>query len=390
MGDSTMHAARRLALSVSLMSFLACPMSSHIASAQDRPKPLVIPLQPFGLPKGFFSGGRSLTCFHAHKSGTRLFWLDNSHIFVAFTTNSPCTFKSGSDTASVRAVIFERTGAKVASRDWPLEGDFTLFAGPNHLVVLWRGNKLEFLDDHLQPVDSGELAEKPKGLYVTPARHTIPLLSADGHNFEFYSASPLKLLTTIPIDQSTEINAVEDWTPGDERVAGVHCQDKSDYSCTKILVLTPDANFLRPDGEPWSYEETAKPVALHPIGFLDPTHLLVSRLEKGFLRSPQVLIIRSDGSKTLLPNPGASFFVHDIAGITADGTRFGLEYTAASMCENCVSERRFVVEELDSKRFLFEKYGSPFFSRFELSPDGKSVAVLDDGALSIYPLPAHE
>jgi hypothetical protein len=258
------------------------------------------------------------------------------------------------------------------------------------MVVLWKGSDLEFLDDHLQTVESGELAEKPKGLYVTPARRTIPLLSADGRNFEFYTVGPLKLLTTIAIDQSTDANAVEDWTPGDERVAGVRCLDKSDYTCTKILVLTPDANYLRPDGEPWSYEETAKPIALHPIGFLDPTHLVMSRLEKGFLHNPQVFIIRRDGSKTQLPNPGASFNVRDIAGIAGDGSRFGLVYTAASMCEDCASEKRFVVEEVDSKKFLFEKSGSPLFSRFELSPDGKSVAVLDDGALTIYPLPTHD
>jgi len=383
-----MHAARRLASWISLACILAC--LALPARAEDKLKPLIIPLQPFGLPKGFFGGGRSLTCFHVHVAGTRLFWLDATHIFVAFTTNSPCTLKSGSDEASLRVIVFEKSGAKIASRDWPIEGDFTLFAGPKHLVVLWKGSKLEFLDDHLQTVESGELDQKPKGLYVTPARRTIPLLSADGRNFEFYSVSPLKLLTTIAIDQSTEANAIEDWAPGDERVAGVHCQDKSDFSCTKILVLTPDANYLLPDGEPWSYEETAKPVALRPIGFLDSAHLLISRLEKGFLHNPQVFIVRRDGSRTPLPNPGAPFFIRDIAGISPDVSRFGLEYAAASMCEECVSEKRFVVDEVDSKKFLFEKYGSPFFSRFELSPDGKSVAVLDDGVLAVYPLPTHE
>ena len=385
-----MHLAGRLGVSLRLLSLLICLSFCVSVNAEDKPKPLVIPLQPSGLPKGFFSGAHSLTCFHLHIAGTRLFWLDANHIFVAFTTNPPCTLKTGSSAATVRAIVFEKTGAKVATRDWPVEGDFTVFAGPNHMVVLWKGSDLEFLDDHLQTVESGELAEKPKGLYVTPARRTIPLLSADGRNFEFYTVGPLKLLTTIAIDQSTDANAVEDWTPGDERVAGVRCRDKSDYTCTKILVLTPDANYLRPDGEPWSYEETAKPIALHPIGFLDPTHLVMSRLEKGFLHNPQVFIVRRDGSKTQLPNPGASFNVRDIAGIAGDGSRFGLVYTAASMCEDCASEKRFVVEEVDSKKFLFEKSGSPLFSRFELSPDGKSVAVLDDGALTIYPLPAHD
>jgi len=384
-----MLAARHRIFFVALFFLLICLSLSHGVYAEDRPRPLVIPLQPFGLPKGFFNAGRSFTCIHMHLAGTRLFWLDDHRILVAFTTNPPCTFKGGSDTVNLRAVVFDKTGAKIASRDWLIEGDLTLFAGPGHMVVLWKGSRLDFLDDHLQTVETGELAEKPKGLYVTPARRTIPLLTADGRGFEFYTASPLKLLTTISIDQSTEINQVEDWTPGDERLAGVLCHDKSDFSCTKILVVTPDANFLRPDGVPWSYEETAKPVALHPIGFLDATHLLISRQEKGFFHNSQVFIVRPDGSKTLLPSPGAMFNVRDIAGISSDGARFGLDY-ASAVCENCLAERRFVVEEVDSKRFLFEKPGSPFFSRFELSPDGKSVAVLDDGALIVYPLPEHQ
>jgi len=385
-----MHLARRPAVLLGLFCLLpglALPVYGH---AEDKPKPVVIPLEPLGLPKGLFSGGRSFSCFHLHAAATRLFWLDSSHVLVAFTTNPPCTFRSGSDAASLRAIVFDKSGAKIASHDWPLAGDFTLFAGPDHRVVLWKGSELEFLDDQLKPVEAGELAEKPKGLYVTPARRTIPLLSADGRNFEFYGVGPLKLLTTIAIDQTTEANAVEDWTPGDERLAGTYCRDKSDFSCTRILVLTADANFLAPDGAPWSYQETNKPVALHPIGFLDSTHLLISRLDKGFFHSPQVFVVRPDGSRTLLPSPGGPFYVEKIAGIADGGSRFGLEYTADPDCmgRNCVAYRRFVVEEVDSKKFLFDKYGSPYFSSFELSPDGKSVAVLDEGAISIYPLPA--
>jgi hypothetical protein len=383
-----MHSARRLALLIGLVSLVACFTLASAIRAEDKPKPLVIPLQPFGLPKNFFTVGRSLTCFHMHLAGTRLFWLDSSHIFVAFTTNSPCTFKASSEgPAKLRALIFDRTGAKLASRDWPVENNFTLFAGPDNLIVMWKGSRLEFLDEQLRTVESGELDEPPKGLYVTPARRTIPLLTADGRFFEFYGVNPLKLLTTIALDQTTEINTVEEWTPGDERVAGSRCTDKSDFSCTKIFVLASDANFIHPDGAPWSYEEANK-VSLHPVGFLDATHLLISRQDKNFFHSPQVFLVRPDGSKTLIPSPGGPFNIRGIAGIADGGSRFGLEYMAEGLCEDCPGERRFVVDEVDSKKFLFERYGTPYFSRFELSPDGKSVAVFDDDALFIYPLPA--
>ncbi len=386
-----MHWARRLASSLSLASLLVCLAVSLPGHAEDKPKPLVIPLEPFGLPKGFFTGGRSFGCLHVHIAGTRLFWLDSDHLFVAFTTGPPCTFRSGPDTVRLRAIVFDRKGAKIASRDWPLEDNLTLFAGPRQTVVLWRRNLLQFLDEHLKTVESGEFDEKPRGLYVTPLRRTIPLLTADGRTFEFYGAGPLKLLSSIALDQTTEVNSVEvdDWTPGDERVAGKHCKDKSPFSCSKIIILTPDANFISPEGAPWSYEETEKPVALDPVGFLDATHLVISRLEKGFFHTPQAFIVRPDGSKTLLPAPGGMFSLGRIAGVADGGSRFGLEYIASGMCDDCITARRFVVDEIDSKKSLFDRYGTPYFSRFELSPDGKSVAVLDDGAVSIYALPDH-
>lgn len=381
-----MHSARRL---VWLLTLLLLPTWAVVAMAgygEDKPKPTIISLGPFGIPKGFFTSNLLHACLHEHAAGTRLFWLDSSHIFVAFTTNPPCTFRSHSEPDALRVLVFDSSGAKIASHDWPLEDDLTLFAGPNHSIVLWEGNKLEFLDTHLQPIESGELAEKPKGLWVTPARRTIPLLSADGRNFEFYGAAPLRLLTTIAIDQSTEANSVEDWTPGDERVAGVRCKDKSSYSCNKIIVLTADANFLAPDGAPWSYDEGEKPVILHPIGFLDPTHLLISRQEKGLFHSPQTFIVRPDGSRTLVLTPGGQLYLRGIVGIAAGGTRFALEYCMEDLDEDCLAYKRFIVEEVDRKKTLFEKSASSVFSHAQLSPDGKSIAILDDGVVAIYPL----
>ncbi|MBV8671883.1 MAG: hypothetical protein JOZ33_00495 [Acidobacteriaceae bacterium] len=361
-------------------------LAISIAAAEDKSRPIIIPLQQFGVPKGLFPNTRPFTCFHVHAAGTRLFWVDSKHIFVAFTTNPPCTVRSDSEPPSIRGIVFDRSGAKIASRDWAVQDDLTVFAGPDGSIVLWKGNRLEFFDTHLKPIDSGELSEKPKGIWVTPLRHTIPLLSADGRNFEFYGANPLKLLTTIALDQSTEINAVADWVPGDERVAGSRCTDKSIYSCTKILVVTPDANFIAPDGAPWSYQETDKPVSLQPIGFLDSTHLLISRQDKNFFHSTQLFIVRPTGAKIPVPGVGYSYIPHDLIGVA--GNRFALEFLAQGMCEDCIAGRRFVVGEMDAHKFLFEKNGSPYFSRAELSPDGKSIAILDDDSISIYALPA--
>ncbi|MBV8115745.1 MAG: hypothetical protein JO300_13465 [Silvibacterium sp.] len=367
-----------------LLAILVLTLSTA-ARAEEKNHPVVIPLDPFGIPKGLFPNTRPFACFHVHTAGTRIFWLDTTHIFVAFTTNSPCTVKSGQEPASIRGIVFDRSGTKIATRDWPAQDDLTVFAGPGRSIVVWKGNRLEFFDSQLRPIDSGELSEKPKGIWVTPRRRTIPLLSADGRNFEFYGTNPLKLLTTIALDQSSEINKVTEWVPGDERVAGSLCRDKSEYTCTKILVVTPDANFITPDGAPWSYEETDKPVSLQPIGFLDPTHLLISRQDKNFFHSPQLFIVRPTGAKTPVPGVGYSYTVHDLIGV-ADN-RFALEFYAQGLCDECIAGRRFVVGDMDAHKFLFEKNGSAYFSRAELCPDGKSIAILDNNAISIYTLP---
>jgi hypothetical protein len=368
---------------LALLALLALPVASR---TEDKSHPFVIPLEQFGIPKGLFPNNRPFACFHVHAAGTRLFWLDATHIFVAFTTNPPCTVKSDQEPSAIRGIVFDRAGTKIASRDWPAEEDLTLFAGPGGTIVVWKGSRLEVFDSHLHAIDSGELSVKPKGIWVTPLRRTIPLLSADGRNFEFYGTNPLKLLNSIALDQSTEINAVTDWVPGDERVAGSLCKDKSIYTCTKILVVTPDANFISPDGAPWSYEETDKPVSLQPIGFLDATHLLISRQDKNFFHTPQLFIVRPTGARTPIPGAGYSYTVHDLIGVAEN--RFALEFFAQGMCEDCIAGRRFVVGEMDGHKFLFEKNGSAYFSRAELCPDGKSIAILDNDAISIYALPA--
>ncbi len=386
-----MHSAHRLAFWFALLLPFASVAVPHAAHTEDKPKPITISLAPFGIPKAFFYGSFLHGCFHLHAAGTRLFWLDSSHIFVAFTTNAPCTYRSHTEPENLRTLVFDTMGTKIAAHDWSLEEDLALFAGPNQSIVVWKGSKLEFLDAHLQTVETGELAEKPKGLWVTPGRRTIPLLSADGRNFEFYAANPLRLLTTIALDQSTEANAVEDWVPGDERVAGAHCRDnKSPYTCNKILVLTPDANFLSPDGAPWSYDESDKPIALHPIGFLDSKHLLILRQEKKLFHSPEVFIVRPDNSKTLVASPGGQLDLHGIVGIAAGGNRFALEYCSEGEEGECLAYKKFIVEETDRKKALFEKSALSVFSRAQLSPDGRSIAVLDDAAVTIYQLPAPE
>jgi hypothetical protein len=377
-----------------LATLFFCTPALH-AQEKSFPKPTIIPLESYGIPKGLFALDRPFLCFHDHPAGTRLFWLDTTHVFVAFTTSRPCTRRADTEPLALRALVLDisgdTSGKNTATRTWTLGDAFSLFAGPNHSVIVKQGSRLDMLNEHLQTTESGELSEKPKGLWVTPRRRTIPLLSADGHNFEFYSTDPLKQISTIALDSSSEINAVKEWIPGDERVAGSLCHDKSVFqksvfTCAKILVLTAETNFLKPDGEPWSYAETEKPVWLQPIGFLDATHLVIARQEKGLFKNMQMFIVRPNGSKSPLPAIG-SLDPSRIIGATEDGSRFGMEFTAPGNCEDCISAKIFTVTEPDSHQFLFEKEATPYLSQGELSPDGKWMAILDNGAVTLYPMP---
>lgn len=362
-------------------------LSSTSTRAEKHGKPLVIHLEPFGIPRGLFGSGGPMLCLHEHAAATRLFWLDDTHLFAAFTTNPPCTLHSNTVPPTLRGLVFDATtGVKVASHDWPITEETSLFPGPDHSIVVRNGNSLELLNQRLEKIEAGELEDSPKGMWSTPRRRTVPLLSSDGRRYEFYAANPLRLLDTISLDATDEVRAIPEWIAGDERIAGSRCTAKSVYSCTKIVVLTSDAKFLEPDGAPWSYQETEKPVWLQPIGFLDATHLLIEREDSNFFHSAQVLIVTPNGSRIQLPALG-SLYPRKIAGIAVDGSRFGIALYALGGCTECVIANFFAVAEPDAKKFLFERRASPYMSAGELSPDGKWMAILDDDTVTLYPMP---
>jgi hypothetical protein len=381
--DREMDRARRLRFLFLRLGLLAFAIASVGGRAEEKSKPFVLALKSYGIPDGLFVSRNPFGCLHERPAATSMFWLDGSHIFVAFTTDIPCGGKSQSP-ERLRAIVFDTTGARIASRDWPVEGELDLFAGPDHTIVLRQGVSLQFVDDHLQIVDTGKFDESPKEFWVTPEGRTMPILSADGQDFEFYGIRPLKLVSTIGLGQSAESKSVIDWIPGDERVAGARCREKETFSCNKILVLTADVNFLAADGAPWSYEEANQAVSLRPISFLDSTHLLISRTEKKLFHGGDLAVITPDGSKAILPNAGTGLRPHKTIGVA--GSRFGLEYTP-DHCDACDGAKGFTVIDLVSRKVLFKKLGSAYFSRSQLSPDGKSMAILDNGAIDIYPLP---
>src|ERR1700759_1963976 len=122
------HRTLRCAQLLLLAVFLFLPSALR---AEKKGKPLVIRLEPFGIPRALFGGGGPLLCLHGHAAGTRLFWLDATHLFVAFTTNPPSPFHpSASDPPMLGGIVFDTTtGTRIASHDWPIGEEFGIFAG---------------------------------------------------------------------------------------------------------------------------------------------------------------------------------------------------------------------------------------------------------------------
>jgi hypothetical protein len=99
-----------------------------------------------------------------------------------------------------------------------------------------------------------------------------------------------------------------------------------------------------------------------------------------------MLIVTPNGSRIQLP-PIGSFYPRKIAGIAQNASRFGIAMYALGACTDCIIANFFAVAEPDARKFLFEKRGSPYISAGELSPDGRWMAILDDSAVTLYPLP---
>lgn len=354
-------------------------MHAFGAVAESEKPSLVIPLEPEGAPKELFT---NKFCNH-FRGSTSLSWLTADRVAVAFTTERPCSKEALTPSNMARVVIFDLSGKKIASQDWKIEEHFAIARGPGGTLVISHGSKLQFFDPQLHEVESGQFDTPPSGLFETPFGRTLPLLTEKGNSVEFYTIEPLKLVSTLsrqslPAGSDFHIRAA-----GDERAAAVACAGRTALSCNRIQILIPEANFSLPNGQPWSYQEPEKKVDLNPIGFLSDSELLIHR--EGLI-GEGVLLSKSDGNTTPLPQAKGLPRPVTMVGVAPGGKRFALEAGGDPVVASNYN-KHFVVVDLDKPKAILEKSGSAFGGEGGMSPDGKWFAIMDKAELSLYPLP---
>jgi hypothetical protein len=374
-----MRDARPFLLLVSLLFIY----SLGAVATSEKPS-LVIPLESEGAPKELFVSKPGITCLHGFRGWTGLFWLTVDRIAVAFTTEKPCNKEAGTSSNTVRVVVFNLNGKKVASQDWKVEERFVVVRGPVGTLVVSRGNKVQFFDPELHEVESGQFDALPSALFETPFGRTLPVLTDKGNIVEFYSIQPLKLVSTLSRQSLPRASELDIEAAGDERAAAAACSGRTALSCNRIQVLVPEANFALPNGQPWAYEEPGKKVDLDPIGFLSDGELLIHR--DAFFSSGEVLLSKSDGSATPLPQAKGLPRPVRMVGVAPGGKRFSLEAGGDPTVSNNYA-KHFVVADVDKPKALLEKIGSAFGGAGGMSPDGKWFAFMDKAELRLYPLP---
>jgi len=369
-----MRNARPFLLLVSLLL-----MHTLGAVAESEKPSLVIPLEPEGAPKELFA---NKFCSH-FRGSTSLFWLTADRVAVAFTTEKPCSKEAGTPSNMVRVVVFDLSGKKIASQDWKIEEHFGLVRGPGGTLVVSHGSKIQFFDPQLHEVESGQFDTPPSDLFETPFGRTLPVLTDKGNSVEFYTIQPLKLASTLSRQNLPGASELQIKAAGDERAAAAACTGRTALSCTKVQVIIPEANFSLPNGQPWAYEEPGKKVDLNPIGFLSDGELLIHR--EGLI-GDAVLLSKSDGSTTPLPQAKGLPRPVQMVGVAPGGKRFALEAGGDPMVSSSY-DKHFVVVDLDKPKALLEKTGSLKGGEGAMSPDGKWFAIMDKAELSFYPLP---
>jgi hypothetical protein len=305
-------------------------------SADAQTKPIVsIDLTTAGIPQDAFSRKNYKDCPRQYFGYRSVEWLDEHRILVAFNTSPDCALKDGLLDGSLRIATFDLQGKMLQSTDVAYQaGDGGavrvishggIWIGPDHTVIV------EIPSPHLKALPDS----RDKVLVFSDELTQIQVFDTDDHDrigdgthFAGVTEDRRRVLFSTPSDRETK--------------------ERTCLSYSKFPVTDPDACSLydlgsikqRPDvtAVPKGYEFRAFPGA-SPDG----------------LRS-SVFAVKEENAPCML---------------------FG---------KFCRLKGTIVVFEPKTKRTLL-KMDIPLDGRAALSPDGRSLAVLQQNKLEIFVVP---
>jgi hypothetical protein len=367
------------------------------AFSQEKPQPqITVDLKPLGAaPDLFADQGNSK---YQQRGVVQVFWPDEAHIAVAFSTNRRWTSTQKPEALHIHLIIFDLQGKQLHSRDWDFGADgpeatmtLELTPGPdNSILAIHQSSSTSKIPDgdFVQVLNADTTLRQD--FYVPATSNWVPsILPEPGLVLETYYANKHSSVTWWsgkPLKPGPKL----DLPSGNEEIlagpAGIAARADCAYPnlCFSVRMYRPD----KPAGT-YTLPETEH-TAL-PRVFLSSTSLVIE-LRSAEDNHSDLVLAHADGTHSSLPAIPRGSQIVGVTGVSRDGQRFALsaagEVGLCGMFDFWCNERSHaLVIDVPTNRIVFQQGISATGGTSSLSPDGKHLAIFDRGKLSVYSLP---
>lgn len=381
---------------------VAAILAAASALAQEHTQPQVtVDLKPLGAaPDLFADRGDSK---YQQRGVIKVFWLDDAHIAVAFSTNRRWSGTAKSESLHARLVVFDLQGKQLQNREWEFGAEgpdaamtLELTPGPDNsiLAIHQTNSESKIPDGDFVQVLNADTSLR-QDFYVSATSNWVPsILPEPGLVLETYYANHHSALTWwsgkplkagMKLDLPPSRNETLAGPPG--LAARADCANS--ILCFGVRVYGSEASH--PEKAFWSYSLPEPEMVPVPRIFLSPTALVVE-LQREDEKQGQVVVIHPTGPPTTLPALPHGFQVVNATSVSRDGGRIAIVGSGeVGLCGTfniwCNERDQTLVIDVPANRIVFQQGVSATGGTSSLSPDGKHLAIFDRDRLTVYALP---